>query len=290
MQKKINLDYIRNFFVNIDQIKKPVPFVEIQPRIKSETENKIGIIFLNGLNGTKTMINYFNYPVFEDKWLFTFDNRAQGENQNFASKNYHKYVKDAYLSIEYLIKENQQIETWYLLGESWGGAIIIHLVKKKLNKKIKGVFFWNMPCKIVNVDPRSKKAAFINNIKVVTTFLFSIPLKTDNPVNPKLTNNKILLKVIEMLSTKKVNVGTILACWRSFKPAWNYLIKNHQKINFRYIQSGLDVLRDDSKISKISNITNKVILFDKGTHILSFDKDMDHSLFIQLSDFINENH
>ena len=191
MQKKINLDYIRNFFVNIDQIKKPVPFVEIKPRIKSETENKIGIIFLNGLNGTKTMINYFNYPVFEDKWLFTFDNRAQGENQNFASKNYRKYVKDAYLSIEYLIKENKQIETWYLLGESWGGAIIIHLVKKKLNKKIKGVFFWNMPCKIVNVDPRSKKAAFINNIKVITTFLFGIQLKTDNPPVPDIPADQL---------------------------------------------------------------------------------------------------
>ena len=288
MQKKINLDYIRNIIINIDRIKKPIPFVEIKPRIENETKNKIGIIFLNGLNGTKTMINYFNHPVFEDKWLFTFDNRAQGENQNFASKNYHKYVKDAYLSIEYLIKANKQIEKWYLIGESWGGAIIALLNKKGLNPKIAGSFFWNMPCKIINVDPRAKKAAIINNLKVLTTFLFGIPLKTDNPVNKKLTNNPKLLKLMEIFSAQKINVGPILACWKSFKPAWKYLIKNYQNINFNYVQSNEDVLQDVNKVNQLKNKTNQVIIFDQGTHILSFDINKDILLFETLDQFIKQ--
>lgn len=286
MQKKINEEFIYNDQILIKGIKKEVPIVSIKPRVEN-LNNSIGLIFFNGLNGTKSMINYFNFPVFEDKWLFTFDNRAQGENYNYPSKKYNKYVNDAIKIIEYFIEQNSNITKWYLFGESWGGAIISLLHKKKINPKIKGLFFWNMPCKIVNTNPRKGIKSFINNVKVITTFLFSIPLKTDNPINPKLTNNKMLLRVIKMYEKHLINVGPIIASWKSFKPAWKYLLKNHNNINFRYVQSMEDVMKDEKMFNKLKNYSNKVVLFNKGFHILSFDKNQDIPLFDELDKFIN---
>ena len=289
MQKKIDTQYISAFSSSINNLKKPVPFISIRPRIE-DNDNRIGLVFLNGLNGTKEVIAYFNHPVFANKWLFTFDNLAQGANYNFATKKYKKYVNTAAACIEHLMQKYPQISDWYLIGESWGGAIMILLAQKGLNSKIKGLFFWNMPCKIVNVDPRTKKKAVLNHLKVLLNFFLSIPLQTDNPVNPKLTNNPILLKVMEVFTEPKINVGTIIACWKSFKPAWRYLIKNHAAINFLYVQSQNDVLKDEKKVQNLlKNAGQKVILFNRGTHILSFDKELDQALFLELDKFIQNN-
>lgn len=288
MKKKIDESHIKYFNNKVLGIKKTIPFLSISPRIMNDNNSK-GFIFVSGLNGTKSTISYFNFPIFEDKWLFTFDNRAQRENKNFPSKKYRKYVNDAKLIIDYLIETNPNIKQWYLIGESWGGAIISLLTKKQLNSKINSVFMWNIPCKIIkNVDPRSKKESIINNLKTIINYVFSIPLKTNNPVNEKLTNNKILLKTMKIYSYDKINIGTTIAAWRTFKPAWNNLIKNHNNINFRYIQSNEDILKDDKMVQELKKRTNKVIEFKKGTHILSFDNQMDDFLFDELSKFINE--
>lgn len=66
MQKKIDAQYISAFSSSINNLKKPVPFISIRPRIE-DNDNRIGLVFLNGLNGTKEVIAYFNHPVFANK-------------------------------------------------------------------------------------------------------------------------------------------------------------------------------------------------------------------------------
>ena len=76
-----------------------------------------------------------------------------------------------------------------------------------------------MPCRVVNADPRSGWGAIKNILKVLTTLLFFIPLKTDNPFNRDLINNSVLAKAITIFSKQTINVGTIVACGKSFRPA-----------------------------------------------------------------------
>lgn len=286
MEKKIAAQYISTFTARLKGIKKPVPFLSVAPRCNN-ANNAIGIIFFNGLNGTKAMVSYLNYPVFEDKWLFTFDNRGQGDNTNFASNNYRKYVRDAQAAVAYLIDQHPAIAQWYLIGESWGSAIISLVAKAQLHPKVAGLFFWNMPCRVVNADPRSGWGAIKNILKVLTTLLFFIPLKTDNPFNRDLINNPVLAKAITIFSKQTINVGTIVACGKSFRPAWRYLIKNQANLNLRYVQSGDDILKDLKQYNRLKAQTPaKTLWFAQGHHILSFDKIKGKDLFLELAHFI----
>ena len=68
------------------------------------------------------------------------------------------------------------------------------------------------------------------------------------------------------------------------------MIKNHAAINFLYVQSQNDVLKDEKKVQNLlKNAGQKVILFNRGTHILSFDKELDQALFLELDKFIQNN-
>ena len=251
--------------------------------VKSLNPSKKFIFFIPGLNGNGTMINYWNYP-FANEWnLFSFDARAQGDNTCRPSRNYKTYIKDIHNIIEF-IKKEYQMEEVILLGESWGGALC-SLYAKYYND-VNGYFFWNVPYHIVDVSNEKGKSKFIKSAKMILTFLTNINTYDNGRFVDKLTNDEVLIRVVKALRRNRVSNRVIIAAWLSFKKSWKFIAKNFERINFKYVQSLQDILGSIDVVNNLKNKTDKIIIFDKGFHILSFDKEMDEKLFNEVYNFL----
>lgn len=278
MKKSFDSHRIINENWQIDGIKKPFPTF----CVKSLNPTNKCLIYIPGLNGNGSMIKYFNYKVFDDCYLFSFDPRAQGNNENKASRNYKKYINDIEIIINEFKKQYPFINQIYLSGESWGSTLAI-LTYNKLKNQINGTIGWNMPYDVVDVSTEKGWSKFKKSMKVLWTFLTSINTYDEATLVESLTNNRVLLKVVQMVKRNKLNNKIPLAAWRSFKKAWKVLINNN--LNIKYIQSKEDVLLSKKRLNEISKINN-VIIFEKGYHILSFDDNVSDSLFNEIYKFI----
>lgn len=261
---------------------EPFPVFYISPK---NISNKM-IFYIPGLNGNGIMIKYWNTSLSDNFYLVSFDPRAQGESKAKSSRLYKRYLKDIN-EIIIAFKNKYNIDDVYIIGESWGSALASLYLKKY--KNIKGIFIWNMPCKLIDVSEEKKWIKFKRNLKIIFTFLFFINTNDLAPFNKKLTNNKTLIRTVEIFRRKKISNKVVIASWRSFKPAWNFLLKNHKSINFKYIQSKEDVLIDFNKVNRLSKISNKIVILDKGYHILSFDENVNKDLFNMILDFTKLN-
>lgn len=241
------------------------------------------IFFIPGLNGNGAMINYWNYPMINKYHLFSFDPRAQADNHSRPSRFFKTYIDDIHNIINF-IKKEFEINEVYLVGESWGGALC-SLYAKYYND-VKGYFFWNVPYKIVDTSIEKGKEKFIKSAKMMLTFLTNINTYDTGRFVDKLTNDEVLIRIVKALRRNKVSNRVILAAWRSFKKSWKFIAKNFDIINFKYIQSMQDIMGSIDMVKKLSLKTNKIMIFDKGYHILSFDKNMSDELFNELEKFI----
>lgn len=248
--------------------------------IPSNKPSKKMIIFVPGLNGNGVLINYFNEEICNDFHLFSFDGRAQAENKSKPYRSYKKFLKDIDAIVDY-VKDEYNVDEIYLTGESWGAGLC--LLYDHIYGKVKKVFCWNCPKEVVNTSKQKFKDAFVRNIKMLCTFLFSINTYDNQDFVDELTNNKVLLRTIKIYRNKKLSNKVILAAWRSFKPAWKVIEKKLVN-NFRYIQSGDDILFNKARIDEIKSNIN-IIYYEHGTHILSFDNLMSKQLFSDLIKF-----
>ena len=123
---------------------------------------------------------------------------------------------------------------------------------------------------------------------MIITFLTNINTYDTGAFVDGLTNDKVLIKVIKFLARKKVSNRVIISAWRSFKKSWKYLLKNHENINFKYIQSNDDIMKSSSIVEKLRTKTDKVTIFQEGTHILTFDKFHQDKLFNEIHNFITK--
>ncbi len=267
---------------SIKGIKEPVPMTLVTPKNQSDTL----ILFLCGLNGKGLLVKYFNIiDAMSDYYIMSFDARAQGDNKNKSSRKYKTYINDLDCIVKHIKETMPQIKKIYLVGESWGTALAL-LYLKEHTYEVNGVFGWNMPSKPVDITPLKGKAKLKMICQTVWTFLTNIDTYQEAPLAPCLTNNKMLVRISNMTVNKKLSSRVTLASWRSFKPAWKYLLKTNDN-NYLYIQSKEDAMLVDSILSKLVKCEHSII-FENGFHILSFDLDNNKKLFNLLNDFIKK--
>lgn len=249
---------------------------------KDDKSNKC-VIFIPGLNGNGAMINYWDYPILDTHYLFSFDPRAQADNKCKPSRLYRTYVNDIHNIINF-IKKEYNISEVYLIGESWGGALCSLYVK--YYDDVKGFFSWNVPYKIVDVSSEKGKEKLVKTLKMILTFLTNIDTYDNGRFVDKLTNDEVLIRIVKALRRNRVSNRVIIAAWRSFKSSWKFIEKNLDTLNFRYIQSLQDVMGSIDKVKQMSKKTSKIKIFDQGYHILSFDKNMSDELFSEINKFV----
>ncbi len=265
---------------NINGMKKPIPTYLIKPIDENEA-NKV-LIYIPGLNGNGCMVKYFNYPFFDNIYLFSLDQRAQANNQNSASRFYKTYIRDLDKVIDELKNKYPNINEIYLCGESWGSTIAF-LYAKYHPTKIKSVIGWNMPYDIVDVSPIKGWKKFKNTLKVLATFSMSINTYDDAPMADVLTNNKLLIRIVKTMKNNRLNNKVILASWRSFKKAWKVL--KAPTFNCKYIQSMEDAMLSKKRLPMMKANKN-IVIFDQGYHILTFDDNVSDKLFNEIKGII----
>ncbi len=269
--KRFNKARISKTQIKFNKIKLAVPTIMVEP-IVSSTDTLC--IFVNGLNGEINMLEYFDDPAFDNKYLFSYDQRAQGSNKNKAARNYRTYLRDLHQIVNYLKNEMPQIKNIILFGESWGTALII-LYNKKYAGSVNKVIGCNMPYEVKRMPPISIKQAISTHFKTGFTFFSNIDTRVFSPFNNKLTSNKILMRIAKMNSNNKYSTKVTLASWMSFRKAWRVLLKEmgNPETNVFYVQSGDDFMKSKkNRLIKINEITKKhYIKLKKGFHILTFE-------------------
>ncbi len=256
-----------------------VPGIELEvPTIiaNSRKENKIGYLFIGGLNATLSAVRLFKAKEFNGSTIISFDGRAQGDNKNKGSKNKWKYVDDIKLFIDKLINDERfkNIKHWIILGESWGSALaILYWKKYGSENKISKIICWNCPYCLVDISNKTKKEKFSDGMRMLKTFLFNIETTTENKVNELLVNNNFVIRMFRMKSNPISYSTPVLAAWRTFKPAWKYFNKNFNDMNISYMQSSNDCLAKMKFINKSMKTNNKIYKIEGGSHILIFDMD-----------------
>lgn len=271
----------------MQKIRKTLKIKELKEKVpifirSSNLKNKKAIIAIQGLGGSGSSI--FGYDIdsklYQDFSFFGFDSRAHHNNKNKPSSYPSVYLEDFHLLILELVKK-YNLEQIYLIGESWGASLIYLYQAKYQNPIVKKAIGWNMPYNVVKNDSNYKeKIKLISTIKVLLTYLFNINTYEIRAFNTELTNNE-LIKRINKNPTKQSN-RLAIAAFRSFKKSWKMLFENK---NFIYIQSMQDVLKTKDWINKNKN---KIIILEKGTHILALDKFESKTLFKLIFDIIEE--
>lgn len=250
--------------------------------VENGKPNKI-CLFINGLNGDKNAIKYFR--KINDSFLVSFNHRQWDDNTQPGSKNPNVYIDDIYKIIVKL-KEIYPNNKIFLLGESWGSALSI-IFQKNYSDMIDGVFTWNMPFGIKKLEDSESKNSIVNSFRMILTLLFNKNYYSPTMFPHELTNNVILKRAIKIRNKdKKASNRVIIAAWKSFKKSWKILLKNVSKksnLNFVYVQSMGDALISEKKVNKLKHKLyenqKKIYIFDKGTHILSFDIEECKKLF-----------
>lgn len=287
MKKKYEQDRIMEW--NIDTMHGEIPIYCVKPITKSKGTKKL-VLFIQGLNGNGSTIYYWNYPAFDNAYLVSFDARAQANNTLKPSRYYKTFIKDIDIIIDNL-KQKLDFDEIYLMGESWGAALSV-LYKKRYPEKINNLIIWNMPYRAVDVSKgKNNDSKIKRNVYMLSTFLFSINTYDQAPFAKELTNNKLLLRTVQLLRNNRLSNKVIIASWRSFKPAWKFLLKHRdelEKINITYIQSMEDVMLEMKAVNKLTADDKNVYIFEQGYHILTFDDNVNERLFDIISKIVNK--
>ncbi|MGL5640047.1 MAG: alpha/beta fold hydrolase [Mycoplasmoidaceae bacterium] len=260
--------------------KKTFPFVRINPLKKSDT----AVLCSFGLNGSAKFIKYLNYPCFDNVDFISYDPRAQSKNKLRPSMWHTTYINDMNSVINEYLKQNPNIKKLYIIGESWGSSIAF-LCKKKYPENINGVLGWNMPYEVIDTSKKQRNNTLLK-MKVVLTLLTGINTNGVTILSHDTTNNKAIQKLILSSRNKLLSNKVVIASWRSFKRAWRYFLKNPEE-NFIYIQTGEDNMRSKILFNDGKQYKN-VIMFEQGTHLLSFDINVANELFDVVKEFINK--
>ncbi len=256
--------------LKVSGIEKPVPTI-IANHKKS---NKVGYIFVGGLNATLSAVRLFKCDQFKNATIISFDARAQGDNKNKGTRNWKRYVQDVRYFINTITKKKEysHIKQWNLLGESWGSSLCV-LYMKLFGLKdsiINQVLIWNMPYSIVDISNKDRKEKNSDVRKTMLTFFFGIETQTKNKVNEILVDNPFVIRMFKMKNNALVNTTPTLAAWRSFKRGWKYFNKcKTDKIH--YMQSSEDVLCNWKFMDKAMRKNKYITKIQGGTHILILD-------------------
>jgi len=266
--KKFDESRIIKSELKLEGMEQVIPTIMVEPKKQSDTI----CIFINGLNGNIGMIPYFDFETFNDKYLFGFDQRAQGDNKNKSARNYYTYVDDLDLIITNIKSIMPHIKKIVLLGESWGTALAI-LYNQKYPNSVSKILGCNMPCEIINVSPLSFWSQLIISLKICFTLLTNIDTKILSPFAEILSSNKILKRIVKMQAKVKYSAKVTLASYFSFKKAWVILIKETTKNDsiVYYVQSGEDKMMS-KKNKLLDTISNNYIFIKKGYHILTLEE------------------
>lgn len=286
MKNKYEQNRIKEW--NIETKDGIIPIFCVKPTTENRKTKKL-VLFIQGLNGNGSTIYYWNYPTFDDAYLVSFDARAQANNTLKPSRHYKTFIKDIDLVVDNL-KEKLNFDEIYLMGESWGAALAV-LYKKHYPEKIKNLIVWNMPYRAVDVSKNDNSNKTKRNIYMLSTLIFSINTYDDAPFIKELTNNKILLRTIQLLRNNRISNKVIIASWLSFKPAWKFLFKHSnefKKLNITYIQSMEDIMREMKAVNKLTLDDKNVHIFKQGYHILTFDDNVNDKLFNIISKIVNQ--
>lgn len=268
-------DRIETGNFNVKNLKHEVPFTVVKP-ININKDSKV-IIFMNGLNGDRAWLKYFNHKVFDSNFLISFDQKGQAQNKEKPSQFHSRLINYNLKVLEYITKisEYKGLD-FILIGESWGANCCL-LMSKKRPDLMKGFLIWNMPGKLPTKNPEvpNKKLMSIST-KTIFTFLTGINTKEIIPFDVRLTSNKLLIRASRYQNQIYANSKTSIAIYFSFRPSWKIIRKNNPKVPFIYIQSMEDIMLDEKRFSTIKNNKN-VVVFEKGRHILYLE---DNSNFL----------
>lgn len=284
--KKFELERIHRNCINVDKFKFSIPVCIYKPKVIDEST--VIFIYSTGLNGTIDSIDNFNYPIFDNNFLVSYEKSAIGSNKNKATLNKNNYVRELWEVVKW-VKNKYSKYKIFLIGESWGTALAFLCYKKHPNE-ISGVIGWNMPCKLVDPSKKSIKEKIMVASKIVFTLLTNIDTydKNSKELAPQLSSNPIIIRASQMNSEKnKSNNKITFASWRSFKPAWKFIEKNakNKNFNFIYVQSGKDIMCDKKRWKKFYNnaLNNHKKFIENGYHILSFEEPWNKELFEQFN-------
>lgn len=278
---------IKMSYFKIENLKDNIPYSVIEPII-NDINSKV-IIFMNGLNGTRNWMKYYNHSVFDNNFLISFDQKGQAENKSKPSKFYKNLINYNIEVVDYISKKSEfKNLDIILIGESWG-AIACLLMAKKNPNLIKGFVIWNMPGKLPSRNKEvSNKKIFQLSIKTLFTTITNINTKSEIIFDERLTSNNLLIRASRNTIRKYENNKTSIAVFFSISPAWKTIIKNNLLVPFIYIQSKQDIMFEPKRFSKISEYKN-VFFLEKGHHILILEKNS-KEIFDKLDNFINSLH
>lgn len=253
-----------NFKVN--NLKYEVPFTIINP-LEISDNSKV-IIFMNGLNGDRAWMKYFNHEIFNNNFLLSFDQKGQVKNKENPSQFYKRLINYNLKVLEHISKfSNYKKRDIILIGESWGANCTLLMAKKRPDL-FKGFLIWNMPGKLPSKNKNvSSKELIKLSLKTAFTFLTGINTKSPISFDERLTSNKLLIRASKQSVKKYDNNKTSIAIFFSMRPSWRIIISNNIKLPFVYIQSMEDIMFDEKKFNKIKNRKNTII-FNSGYHIL----------------------
>ncbi|MGL5732936.1 MAG: alpha/beta hydrolase [Metamycoplasmataceae bacterium] len=254
----------------IKGLKYDVPYTVISPP-KLDDNSKV-VIFMNGLNGDRAWLKYFNHRIFDNNYLLSFDQKGQSHNQEKPTQFYRRLINYNLKVLEHITKlPEYKGRDIVLLGESWGANATL-LMSKKRPDLIKAFLIWNMPGKLPSTNleiPAKKRTIFI--FKTLFTYFTCINTRDIIPFDNRLTANKLLIRATKYQKNLYSNNKTSIAIFFSFGPAWRIIKNNNLKMPYIYVQSMDDIMYSEKKFSRIKNRKN-VVIFEKGHHILYLDE------------------
>ncbi|MGL5591043.1 MAG: serine aminopeptidase domain-containing protein [Metamycoplasmataceae bacterium] len=270
-------------YFKINELKYRVPYTVINP-LHIDDNSKV-IVFMNGLNGDRAWLKYFNHRIFDNNYLISFDQKGQAYNQEKPTQFYRRLINYNLKVLEHITQlpeyKNRDV---ILIGESWGANATLLMAKKRPDL-MKGFLIWNMPGKLPSTNfevPTRKRLVFTT--KTLFTYFTGINTRDVIPFDTRLTTNKILIRASKYQNNSYSNNKISIAIFFSFRPAWRIIRNNNLQVPFVYVQSMNDIMFSKKKFSHIKNHKN-VVTFEKGHHLLYLD-DVSNLLGDEIEKFI----
>ena len=246
---------------------------------KNISDQKQVVIHLNGINFSNSLNRFWKMPIDELPPIIFLN--LPGNDQKIkayrTNKSYIKLIKKCILNLKQTFPN---IKNVYLTGESWGANLSL-LYAKKYPNSIAGVICWNAPSK---VNTKLSAKSRVQNLKIGMAHLLSILFNTNSRCltgDMKLiTDNQILLRIYNRSGAENWGfVNLDLAAWYAMRPSFKYLkkhFKSNNKLPITYIQTKQDCyyalnIKKINKFINYANNVNKIIIQDKGMHLLSLD-------------------
>ena len=246
---------------------------------KNMTDQKQVIIHLNGINFSNSLNRFWKVPI-DELPPIVFLNLTGNDPKIKSYRTNYNYVKLIKKCIWSLKQKFPNIAKIYLTGESWGANLAL-LYVKKFPTSVAGVVCWNAPGKINSqLSAKSK----IKNFKIAMIHLSSILFNTNSQCESGdmklITDNEILLRIYNRPGAQNRGFANLdLAAWYAMRPSFRYLkkhFKSNKKLPITYIQTKQDCyytlnMKKINKFISYANDVNKIIIQDKGMHLLSLD-------------------